>query len=174
MNRRFQVELSKEQLTFCAAHFITYDREICEPLHGHNFGVRCIVEGYLTSDRYVIDFILLRDELAKIVGQLNHRVLLPTKHPLISVRTIEQEVVAEFRERRWVFPAADCCLLPVANTTAEEIAQYVGEQLITGLETRLGALDQVERLVVGIDENQGQWGSCTLIDRTSNKRDSAD
>jgi 6-pyruvoyltetrahydropterin/6-carboxytetrahydropterin synthase len=166
MNRSFQVSLSKEQLTFCAAHFITYDGDVCEPLHGHNFGVRCTVEGQLTSDRYVIDFILLRDELAKIVGELNHRVLLPTQHARIRLETSDREVTARYGDRRWIFPIGDCCLLPVVNTTAEEIAQYVGERLLATLQSRPGTLDQVDYLSVGIDENQGQWGSCILIDRT--------
>ncbi len=173
MNRRFQVSLCKEQLTFSAAHFITFNGDVCESLHGHNFGVRCDVEGPLAGDRYVIDFIALRDELAKIVSDLDHRVLLPTQHGLISVESSANEVVVRFRERRWIFPAADCRILPVANTTAEEIAQYIGDRLILALRIRLGSLDSIERLVVGVDENQGQWGSCVLIDNTIGGNDSA-
>ena len=36
------------------------------------------------------------------------------------------EVVAAFGGRRWVFPQGDCRLLPVANTTAELLAAYIG------------------------------------------------
>ena len=174
MNRRFQVSLCKEQLTFSAAHFITFNGDVCESLHGHNFGVRCDVAGQLTSDRYVIDFIALRDELAKIVHELDHRVLLPTQHPLITVETTPSEVEVRFRERRWIFPVADCHLLPVANTTAEEIAQFIGDRLILAMRNRLGSLDHIDRLAVGVDENQGQWGSCTLIDREIGDTDSVD
>lgn len=164
MKRRFQISLCKEQLTFSAAHFITVSGDICESLHGHNFGVRCDVEGRLTTDRYVIDFIALRDALAEIVRELDHHVLLPTRHPLIRVLPSEREVLVQFRERRWIFPAEDCRLLPVANTTAEELAQFIGDQLLKLLRNRLGSLIGVTRLVVGVDENQGQWGLCTLVD----------
>jgi 6-pyruvoyltetrahydropterin/6-carboxytetrahydropterin synthase len=162
MTRPFQVSLRKEQLTFSAAHFITYNGDVCESLHGHNFGVRCEVSGGLTGDRYVIDFIVLRDELAKIVAELDHRVLLPQHHALIRVAAGEREVTAQFRDRRWIFPAADCRILPVENTTAEEIAQYIGDRLLEALARRLGSLANVRRIVVGVDENQGQWGSCEV------------
>jgi 6-pyruvoyltetrahydropterin/6-carboxytetrahydropterin synthase len=81
-------------------------------------------------------------------------VLLPTTHPLIKVSADEREVTATFEERRWVFPLADCVLLPVANTTAELLAQYIGEQLQSALGVKLAALE------VRVDECDGQWGVC--------------
>ena len=75
------------------------------------------------------------------------------------------EVEARFDDRRWLFPAQDICLLPVVNTTAEALAGEIGRQLLERLAVRPGGLDEIERLTVSVDENQGQWGSCTLLDR---------
>ena len=158
----YRVELLKEQLTFCAAHFITFAGNICESLHGHNYGLRCEVRGGLTEDRYVIDFIALRDELAQIARELDHAVLLPLEHAQIQVELVPPEVVARFDDRRWVFPEADCRLLPVANTTAEELARYICERLIARLQKRPGTLDSVDSIEIGVDENQGQWGCYTV------------
>ena len=152
----FHVHLEKEQLVFSAAHFITFAGNICERLHGHNYGVRADVWGPLDENSYVIDFIALRDELLKITSELDHHVLLPTTHPTISVRQEGAEVIATFEDRRWVFPADDCILLPVANTTAELLAQYIGQRLLDALQSR-GARPQ--RLAIGVDENHGQWGT---------------
>ena len=41
-------------------------------------------------------------------------------------------MTATFADRRWVFPSGDCRLLPVANTTAELLAAYIGEPLAGG------------------------------------------
>lgn len=151
----YHVHLEKEQLVFSAAHFITFAGDICERLHGHNYGVRADVWGPLDENQYVIDFIALRDELQSIVGELDHHMLLPMAHPKIRVARRGAEVVATFEDRRWVFPADDCVLLPVANTTAELLAQQVGRQLLE----RLAARDiHPVRLSIGIDENNGQWG----------------
>ena len=59
MSKQFHVSLAKQQLTFSAAHFITFQRDVCESLHGHNYAVRCDVFGELNEDYYVIDFIAL-------------------------------------------------------------------------------------------------------------------
>ena len=157
MNRRFAVHLEKEQLIFSAAHFITFGDNVCERLHGHNYRVACEVVGPLNVQGYVIDFIALRDELARLVGQLDHHVLLPTLHPAIQVQSVNNEVVATFEDRRWVFPDEDCCLLPVDNTTAEKLAEHLGNQLWPLVQSQVPL---VEQMIVSVDENEGQWGRC--------------
>lgn len=156
----YRVLLQKEQLVFSAAHFITFAGDICERLHGHNYGVRAEVAGPLDENQYVVDFIAFRDALAEIVAQLDHRVLLPTLHPLITVVPEGTEVIARFREKRWVFPSEDCHLLPIANTTAEKIAWWVARELHGKLKPKIG--DGIDSLEVAIDENHGQWGICRI------------
>ncbi len=162
MPAEFSVRLAKEQHVFSAAHFITFGGNVCERLHGHNYRVNVEVFGPLDGNQYVIDFIALRDELSKITGELDHRMLLPTGHPLIQVAAKGQEVEAIFTpdRRRWVFPAGDCLLLPVANTTAELIAEFIGRQLLNALAARTGM--RPLRLRIEVDENHGQWGVCEL------------
>lgn len=162
MQASFSVELEKEYHVFSAAHFITFAGNICERLHGHNYRVKVAVPGPLDENAYVIDFILLRDTLKGIVDELDHRMLLPDSHPLIKVTTTASEVEVRFTpdSRRWIFPLEDCLILPVANTTAELLAQYIGQQLYKRLETQ-GAFLPAE-LEIGVDENHGQWGVCRL------------
>jgi len=156
----FRVQLEKDNLVFSAAHFITFDGDICESIHGHNYRVKCEVVGALDENGYVVDFIALRDALQEIVNRLDHHVVLPTLHPTIQVAEIEKEVVVKFEDRRWVFPRQDCVLLPIANTTAELIAQLIGRELIEKTHSKFG--DQIKGLVVSVDENRGQWGVCEL------------
>jgi 6-pyruvoyltetrahydropterin/6-carboxytetrahydropterin synthase len=160
MTDSYHVRIQKERLVFSAAHFITYGGDVCERLHGHNYHVYAEVHGPLNQNQYVIDFIALRDALQQIVDALDHRVLLPTEHPTIAVAeqtTAEsQEVVAQHDHRRWTFPLEDCVLLPVANTTAEQLARYIADQLFETLgEAAIHAIAQLE---IGVDECDGQWG----------------
>ncbi len=96
-----------------------------------NYHVAAEVYGPLDENHYVVDFVLVRDLLQSLVDELDHRMLLPTEHRTIGVveQVVEQEeeVVVTHGERRWVFPRGDCVLLPVANTTAELLARYLGE-----------------------------------------------
>lgn len=159
-NERFRVHVTKDQLVFSAAHFITFNGNICERLHGHNWRVAVEVEGGLDENGYVFDFIALRDAVQKIVLELDHRMLLPTDHPRIRVTADDREVTARFEDRRWVFPKDECVLLPVANTTAELIARWMAERLRAVLAAVAG--HQVETLRVDIEENFGQWARCEL------------
>jgi 6-pyruvoyltetrahydropterin/6-carboxytetrahydropterin synthase len=155
----YRVQLQKEQLVFSAAHFITFATDICECLHGHNYGVKAEVEGPLDVNQYVIDFIAFRDSLATLVRQLDHHVLLPTQHALIKVVEDGDEVITTFRQKRWVFPKEDCILLPIVNTTAEKIAWWIAQQLKVSLGSSAPQLNWLE---VAVDENHGQWGSCRI------------
>ncbi len=156
MAETYHVRIEKDYLVFSAGHFITFDGEVCERLHGHNYRVFAEIHGRLDENHYVVDFIALRDELKAIVDELDHHMLLPTEHPLIQVEANDESVEVTFRERRWVFPRGDCILLPVPNTTTELLARYIGGRLIAALEKRTGGtLDHVR---VGVDENFGQWG----------------
>lgn len=153
---RFWVRLSKENLVFSAAHFITFAGDICERLHGHNYRVAASIFGELDENQYVVDFIALRDSLQAIVAELDHHMLLPMAHPKIRVTELNEEVITTFEDRRWVFPRGDCILLPVANTTAELLARYIGQRLLDELrkKTRISP----EKIRLEVDENFGQWG----------------
>ncbi len=155
MTTRFSVRLNKEQLVFSAAHFITYGDDICERLHGHNYRVEVEIEGPLGDHAYVVDFIALKEALFTIVQRLDHHVLLPTGHPSISVQQDGREITAKFRDRRWVFPVEDCVLLPLANTTAELLADWILDQLAAQI-VDLGGKG-IQNIRVSVDENHGQW-----------------
>jgi 6-pyruvoyltetrahydropterin/6-carboxytetrahydropterin synthase len=161
MSASFHVRVAKEQLTFSAAHFITLqDGALCERLHGHNYRVAAEVSGPLDNSQCVVDFIALRDALADLITALDHHVLLPTESPHVRVTSNEQIVEAAFQDRRWAFPRCDCVLLPVENTTAEKLAEYLGRQLLEELAHRYGV--RPGRLRVEIDECLGQVGICEL------------
>lgn len=161
------MRLRKAVHVFSAGHFITLHDTLCEPVHGHNWTVAVDVAGPLDDHGMVFDFIALRDLLTAIVGTLDHRMLLPTMNPRLTVRTEVgpgggEEAVVNFERRRWVFPADECVLLPVVNTTAELLAWWIGCQLTERL---AAAGRQVPAwLRVEVDECLGQsadWEATT-------------
>lgn len=154
--RTYVVDVTKDHLVFSAAHFITIG-DICERLHGHNFRVACSVEGSLDENGFVCDFIALRDQLHTLCQQLDHRMLLPGRHDRIQIAQHENEIEVRFDQRRWVFPSDECLILPIAQTTVELIAQWLGKQLIDTLDQK-----QVHSLSVRVEENFGQWATCRV------------
>ena len=156
----WRVRVTKDHLVFSAAHFITFNGNICERLHGHNWRTAVELTGPLDENQYVFDFIALRDNLQAIVNELDHRVLLPTKHHSIRVTESEREVEATSEDRRWVFPREDCILLPVENTTAELIARWIGQRLMPTVFQQPGA--SASMMQIEVEENFGQWAICQM------------
>ena len=158
--RVFRVQLEKDTMVFSAAHFITFNGNVCESIHGHNYAVKAEVVGPLDENGYVCDFIALRDGLAEIVATMDHKVVLPATHPMITVVDDGKEVLVTFEQKRWIFPTEDCVILPVTNTTAELMAGYIAEELKSRTMEKFG--NQLTKLIVGVDENRGQWGVVEL------------
>ena len=135
---------------------------VCERLHGHNWRLDVAVSGQLDENYYVFDFIAMRDACAAIVAELDHSVLLPDAHHSIFVETSDDgtEVTATFEQRRWVFPAEDCRILPLKNTTAEQLAEWIGQRLIRDLDLQNGS--SISELKVSVEENFGQWATVCI------------
>jgi 6-pyruvoyltetrahydropterin/6-carboxytetrahydropterin synthase len=74
---KYTVRLEKAEFVFSAAHFITFNGNICEPIHGHNYGVFAEIEGPLDENQYVVDFIAAQKSLRSLIDQLDHHVMLP-------------------------------------------------------------------------------------------------
>ena len=121
----FRIRIEKDYIGFCSAHFITYDSNLCEALHGHNFTVKLNLEGSLDENYYVLDFIRTKKILKRICDELDHRVLLPATSKLVTVERQEEGVSARFGHRRFLFPQEDVVLLPIPNVTSEMLAQYI-------------------------------------------------
>jgi 6-pyruvoyltetrahydropterin/6-carboxytetrahydropterin synthase len=152
MSDSFRVRIAKAEHVISAAHFITIGGK-CERLHGHNYHVAAEFSGPLDPNQLVIDFLLVRAKLGEIVATLDHYVLLPTEHPAMRVVDDGREVNVTFGQSRWLFPSGDCRLLPVANTTAERLAEYIGEQLLAGLPS---AAEKLTHVRIEVDECDGQ------------------
>ena len=159
-SERYHVRVTKDHLVFSAAHFITFNGNVCERLHGHNWRVAVEVEGPLDENFYVVDFIALRDATQVIVNELDHRMLLPTRHRMLQVTAGDREVEAKFADRRWVFPREDCILLPIENTTTELIARWIGERLVERL--NLGQRTAATTIRIEVEENFGQSATCEM------------
>ncbi len=160
----YSVRVTKDDLVFSAGHFITYSGDQCERIHGHNYRVAVEVEGILDENHYVFDFIALRDLSRAIVADLDHRMLLADRSPLIRVEPDGPNVRAIYRDRWWSFPRDECVLLPLANTTAELLATYFGDRLHAAILARGLASPTVLRIEV--EECFGQWARVEWRDRT--------
>jgi 6-pyruvoyltetrahydropterin/6-carboxytetrahydropterin synthase len=151
---RFKVHVTKDYLVFCSGHFITYDGDHCERIHGHNYRAAVEVEGDLDLNHYVIDFIALKDMTRAITDELDHRMLLPSRSRQILLHEDGPNIRVTYRDRYWSFPCEECVLVPIANTTAELLADYIAGRLRQAMTVRGFGLPRTLR--VEVEESFGQ------------------
>jgi 6-pyruvoyltetrahydropterin/6-carboxytetrahydropterin synthase len=154
MTERYKVRVTKDHLVFCSGHFISYEGDKCERLHGHNYRTTVEIEGVLDVNQYVFDFIALKHLTKAITDDLDHRMMLPTRNPHILLNESAFAIRVRYRDREWLFPRGDCVLLPVENTTAELLARYIGQRLLDDLKKQHNYVPAVLR--VEVEENIGQ------------------
>ena len=158
----FKVTVTKEDLVFASAHFITFAGHRCETLHGHNYRVGAVVEGGLEPETwFVLDFAALKRVMKRLTDELDHRVLLPRDNPKLTIASDAETVRVAFDGRpRYLFPARDCVILPIPNTTVEMLAQYLSGRVRTELAAvGGGGAVHLTAIEIEVEENFGQSAS---------------
>jgi 6-pyruvoyltetrahydropterin/6-carboxytetrahydropterin synthase len=133
MTTSFEVYVSKDSFKFNAAHFTAY-HGFRERLHGHNYRVSVRMEGPVGSDGYVIDFGDIKRAAREVCGALNERMIVPMLSDVIAIEVGGGQVRMTCEDgTRFSFPEADCALLDIRHSSAEELAAFVGERVRAAL-----------------------------------------
>jgi 6-pyruvoyltetrahydropterin/6-carboxytetrahydropterin synthase len=152
----FSVSVTKDHLVFSSAHFITFAGHRCEGLHGHNYRARVTVEGALDEEVwFVFDFVVIKKIMKRLCDEIDHKVLLALENPKLQVAECGDAVTVAYEGTpRYVFPKADCALLPVPNTTVEMLAELLAGRFRAELNA-MGARG-LTAIEMEIEENFGQ------------------
>jgi 6-pyruvoyltetrahydropterin/6-carboxytetrahydropterin synthase len=155
---RWAIHMHKEYFKFSCAHFLIFPDGSKERIHGHNYHVDAEIEGQLTDKGIVIDFILVKPVIRELCDYLDEHWLLPGEHPELVITPREDahtEVV--YRECRYLAPSEEIIVLPINNTSAENLATWIGRELVERIGDRFGKT-QIQRLKLAVSETSGQWG----------------
>jgi 6-pyruvoyltetrahydropterin/6-carboxytetrahydropterin synthase len=149
---RYRIVLAKEDFKFSVAHFTLFADGSAELLHGHNYRVRLELAGSrLDSCGLLADIERCKRALRALCARLDSRTLLPAASDRLRVARDGDAVEVRLDERRYLFPAADTLLLPLANTSIELLARLLWHDFLPAL---AGSL--VETLAVCVEESAGQ------------------
>jgi len=151
----YRVRVERNRLKFAAAHMATYGGEL-EPLHGHNYAVAIDVAGRLTDDAWVVDFSTLKRLGREVCDELDHKFLLQRESRLLEIDEGMSNWKIRFGERGFVFAKSDVLALPIDNTTAERLAEYILGRVHKAL-AALGATN-LATIEVMVEEAPGQAG----------------
>ena len=156
--KSWAIKLNKEYFKFSCAHFLIFPDGSKERLHGHNYHVTVDIEGDLTEQGLVIDFLDAKPVVRELCDSLDEHWLVPSQHPELKVEEQDDgHTRVTYREARYLVPSDEILLLPINNTSVENLATWFVDTLRTRLVDQFGA-SQVRRLRVGISETTGQSG----------------
>ncbi len=154
----WSIELEKEDFKFSAAHFLIFPDGSAERLHGHNYRVFLEMGAELSEFGLVLDFQRVKPVVRRLLRSLNERLLLPGEHHELTVEELDQDSLeVRYRERRYVVPRLDTLVLPINNTSTENLAAFIGRRLLQLLPEEFEGLE-LRELRVAVEETPGQRG----------------
>lgn len=133
MKGAYEVFVSKDNFKFNAAHFMAYPG-FRERLHGHNYRISVRVEGPLGGDGYVVDFGDIKRAARDLCASMNERVLVPMLSDCIEIQREDGQLTMICEDgSRFTMPEADCVLLDIVHSSAEELAAHLCDALLQRL-----------------------------------------
>lgn len=151
----YKIHLEKEYFHFCSAHFVIFDAKKREELHGHNYYVSLDLEGDELVDGKLVDISELKIIIRKICDALDHKLLLPESNPHLSIKKTADMIELNYGKSRFSFPKDDVLILPIDNTTMENLAKYI----LLEIKQADPKLKKMNSLSLSVRETRGQASS---------------
>ena len=147
------LDLSKENFKFSAAHFLIFPDGSAERLHGHNYRVFVEIDGGLDEHGLVLDLNASSRWCASYATPLTRHFIAPGEHPeLVVGDSVDGHREVRYRESRYLMPEGDLIVLPVNNTSSENLATWLGRRLLEELSVRF-PLVKLQRLKVSVERD---------------------
>ena len=160
-NERWSISIHKDYLKFSAAHFLIFPDGSAERLHGHNYKVYVELHTDLDQHGLVVNFKEIKPLVRQLCDELDEHLLIPGQHPVLTVERNGEHCEICYRERRYLIPADEVIVLPISNSSAENLAAWFGRTLRERMRPQWPNL-VVRQLSVGVEETPGQRGVWTL------------
>ncbi|MDA0947715.1 MAG: 6-carboxytetrahydropterin synthase [Planctomycetota bacterium] len=155
---RWGLDMAKEYFKFSAAHFLIFPDGSAERLHGHNYRVFVELDAGLDQFGLVLDFKQVKPVVRELCDFLDEHFLVPGLHAELGVGPVEDgHRLVVYRATRYLVPDEDLIVLPINNSSSENLATWFARRLKEELESRFVGV-QIERLQVAVEETSGQRG----------------
>lgn len=168
MKKTTSLHLSKQNFKFSSAHFLIFNQNSAEMLHGHNYQVKVGIvspESSVTDfDHegkvgYVVDFNILKKYIKSKLDIWDEHVLLPKLHPDMKSNLSKDKKNYEihFRDRFYSLPVNETIWLETTNTSVEQLSYLLALDFIAEFK-KYG----IQKIKVEVEETRGQSASTVL------------
>jgi 6-pyruvoyltetrahydropterin/6-carboxytetrahydropterin synthase len=151
------IDLHMQALKFSAAHFTIFNATERERLHGHNYAVTCRITAPIGNDGLTCDYAVFKQKLYTLINSLDEYTIIAKYSPHQKIEDADPFYKIHFHDHFMLLRKTETLLLPILNTTVEELSFYVLEELIKDKDF-LKQYD-VRRLETTVASGPGQHGS---------------
>ncbi len=157
------LHLAKQNFKFSSAHFLIFDNNSAEMLHGHNYQVKVDLQGpkpeSYQQQGYLIDFSVIKKIVKQHCDLWDEHILLPAKHPDMKhqLSPDKKNYEIHFRDRFYSLPVKETIWLPITNTSVEQLSLLMAQNIFSELKDM-----NVKRLRIQIEETRGQSAASTV------------
>ncbi|MHA1115927.1 MAG: 6-pyruvoyl trahydropterin synthase family protein [Candidatus Heimdallarchaeaceae archaeon] len=150
----YDLFLSREYFIFSCSH-IVIGESFFEKLHGHNYTVQVNIVGQQSKDNMVVNFYDIKRIVQPVVDSLDHHLILPRYNKHLEIIETDKQVIIKVPrlDKEYEIPKEDVKILPIENTTVEELSRYFTELLIKEKEFNE---KNIKSLKVSVCEDDGQ------------------
>ena len=93
-----------------------------------------------------------------LLDSLDERLLIPGEHPVLTHADRGDGVVEiRYLDRYYAAPVEDVLIMPMNNTSSENLATWIGREVRRLLQAQFGQVE-TRRLRVAVEETSGQRG----------------
>lgn len=157
----WSIQIDKDYLKFSAAHFLIFPDGTAERLHGHNYKVYVDLHTDLDRHGLVVNFQEIKPLVRALCDELDEHFLVPGDHPVLRVLGVGDALEIRYLHRFYSVPKDEVIVLPICNTSAENLAAWFGRTLRARMRNVWPEL-RVRELSIGVEETPGQRGVWTL------------
>lgn len=151
------IDLHMQALKFSAAHFTIFNARERERLHGHNYAVTCRITAPVGDDGLTCDYAVFKQKLYDLVNSLDEYTIIAKFSPHLKIEEQQPFYKVHFHDHFMLLREDETLLLPIRNTTVEELSFYILDEL-TKDKSFLDQYD-VRRLETTVASGPGQHGS---------------
>jgi 6-pyruvoyltetrahydropterin/6-carboxytetrahydropterin synthase len=156
MTRLTTIEIDKDYLKFSAAHFTVFSEVARERLHGHNFKVKASFVAEVGDNGLCVDYSELKKKVLELCDALDEYTLIAKDSPYLHVEEQGQYYHIHFADEVMLLLKRDTLLLPIRNTTVEDLSFYLLQLIIS--DEAFQTLCPIQQIDIWVSSGPGQNG----------------
>lgn len=124
MSRIAVIKLHESELKFSAGHFMIFDENRRESLHGHDYRVGVEFKTVVVDNGMSFDCRAFKLDILKLCERLDYKFIIAMHSPFMTLTELPDQWQVQVAKQTLFFYKQDAIVLPITNVTLEELSAW--------------------------------------------------